>query len=159
MKKLFENKPLSVLLGCCALGLLFLLALLFTQSDWVAMCMMYTPFFFSSFCVFFVGTFAFPSWSDFWLPFLFLLLYVLPWLALATSAILAALRHQRWRTVGFVFLGIDLFFWFTQFYASPSIAWLIPLALNLALGTLLHFATRRKDNTVYSPKQIETLTK
>lgn len=158
MKKLLQNKCLLILLGCCALGL-FLEAAFFLEMEWSISCIVYTPFFSSSFCVFFVGVFAFPSWSDFWLPFLFLLLYAIPWLALAASAILAAMRHERWRTVGFVFLGIDLFFWFTQFYAAPSIAWLIPLALDLALGTLLYFATRRKDDTVYSPKQIETLTK
>ncbi len=158
MKRLFENKPLSVLLICCALALL-LLALLFTHSDWVAMCMMYTPFFATGFLSFlYLGLWSSSTWVDVWAPSFFCAFFALPWLLLAASAILSVMRNRRWCIVGFVLLGIDIvlntLFFVTGFWGSA-----ITLSLNVALVVLLFCTMNKQRRIVYNQDQVETLTK
>ena len=157
MKKLLQNKCLLVLLICSVLSLL-LPALLLTQSDWIASCVVCTPFFATSFLSFiYLGLGLSPSsiWAG---PHFFCALLVLPWLLLAVSAILGAVRSRRWSIIGFVLLGVDMALCCLGVFSGFWID-VIPLLLNITLAVLLYFATRRKDDTVYSPKQIETLTK
>ena len=158
MKRMFKNKPLSILLGCCALALL-LLALLFTQSDWIASCVVCTPFFATGFLSFlYFGLLSSSTWVDVWAPTFFCAFFALPWLLLAVSAILSVMRNRRWSIIGFVLLGVDMALCCLGVFSGFWID-VIPLLLNIALAVLLFCATRKQRRTVYNQDQAESLTK